>query len=366
MQQKPSGSLSPTVTIEQQVDGNQGQIIGQITGGQAISVREGGFFVTGNVIYQNSQLDVTPSLSPRRELPSLLPYLPNRVDQEFELGQAFQTFLKQNPLHPLVCIIHGDESQSHDKFLERLQKLTLPRLLKLDPRQTKIKEYPLNWSPGSKSLDDLTGRFCKSLADTVLGYSFASLEEINKTFCKYPDPVIVHIHLLTEDWQNGPDVLNQLLEFWQNWPPLILGQQLIICIFIKYQIKRSQKKGFSLNMLFTSLRTFFKRNRYRRLNTLIYKQVEAVRAFNGSQFDRLSLIVLPPLSSISRTHVENWARSEETKQFIGEAMVGKLMDEIGDMFETWEEQTASNIIPMDDLADHLMRLLNSLVIGAVQ
>jgi len=366
MQQKPSGSLSPTATVEQQVDGNQGQVIGQMTGGQVISVREGGYFVAGNVIYQNSRLDVTPSLSPRRELPSLLPYLANRVDQEFELGKTFQTFLKQNPLCPLVCIIHGDESQSHDKFLERLQKLTLPRLLKLDPRQTKIKEYPLNWSPGTESLDNLTERLCKSLADTVLGNSFASLEEINRTFCKYPDPIIVHTHLLTEDWQNDPNVLNQLLEFWQNWPPLILGQQLIICIFIKYQIKRSQRKGFSLNMFFTCLRTFFKRNHYRRLNTLICKRVEAISFSSGSQLNRLSLIVLPQLSSISRTHVENWARSEETKQFVGEAMVGRLMDEIGNMFDTWEEQTASNIIPMDDLADHLMKLLNSLVMGGVQ
>lgn len=366
MQQQASQASSSTNEVQQEVNRNEGQIVGQMYDSQAISVREGGFFVAGNVIFQNGRSDETrptPYLA-KRELPSLLPYLPNRVDQEFELGQAFQKIFRQASPHPLVCVIHGDEFQSHDKFLERLQKLSIPRLSGFDPRQTKIKEYPLSWPSGLKNLDDLAARLCKNLADSVLGYSFSSLEEINKTLCKYPDPIIIHTHLLTEDWQHGPDILHKLLEFWQNWPDLLPGQQLIICLFIKYQIKRPPKiEGFSLTWLLSYLRIFLKRRQCRRMNNRICKHIEALKASNCSQFDRISVICLPQLSGISRTHVENWARSEETKQFVGEAMIERLIDAIGEMFELWEQKTSSNLIPMDDLAENLINLLKSLVMA---
>jgi hypothetical protein len=374
MQQQASESLSPTNVVEQEVGRNQGQVIGQMHGSQAFSVqevREGGIFVAGNVTFQSSRLDrsqPTPYLS-KRELPSLLPYLPNRSDQEFDLGQAFQKCLSQASPHPLVCIIHGDEFQSHDKFLERLQKLSIPRLLGFDPSQTQIKEYPLDWPAGLKNLNDLSARLCKNLADSVLGRSFSSLDNINKALCKYPDPVIVHTHLLTEDWQEGNEVLKKLLEFWQDWPDLLPGQQLIICLFIKYQMKQQRSsEGFLLTWLLGYLKGLVRKWQYRRINTTIHKQIEELKADNCQQFDRLSVIVLPQLSGISRTHVENWARSEETKQFVGEAMIGRLIDAIGEMFDSWEEKTSSNIIPMDDLADNLINLLKSLVMvgGSVE
>lgn len=324
-----------------------------------------------NVIFQHNQVDriqLVPYLA-KREVPSLLPYLPNRTDQEYELGQAVQKFLKQTLPHPLVCIIHGDECQSHDKFLERLQKLSIPRLLGFDPHQTKIKKYSLSWPSRLKNLDNLASILCKNLADSVLGDSFSSLEDINKTLCKYPDPIIIHTHLLTEDWQHNPESLYKFLEFWQNWPELLPGQKLIICLFIKYQIKRFPKsKGFSLTGLLSYLRLFLRRHQFRHINNNICKEIEAFKTSNYIQFDRISIICLTQLSSISRTHVENWARSEETKHFVGEAMIGQLIDAIGKMFDDWEEKTSSNLIPMDDLAYNLMNLLKSLVVteGEVQ
>jgi hypothetical protein len=121
-QQPTSQSPYPTNKIQQEVGRNLGQTIGQMYDSQALSVqevREGGVFVAGNVIFQNSRAgSVQPTLyRAEREPPSLLPYLANRSEQEFELGKAFQKFMKQIPPRPLVCVIHGDEFQSHDKFL---------------------------------------------------------------------------------------------------------------------------------------------------------------------------------------------------------------------------------------------------------
>lgn len=354
--------------IQQDVARNQGQAIGQMYGSQALSVqevREGGFFVAGNVIFQNSRLgNVQPKLyQSEREPPSLLPYLPNRSEQESELGEALQLLLKQFPPHPLVCIIHGDEFQSHDKFSERLRKFSLPKLLGLDPNQTVIQEYCLDWPAGLKNLDKLRERLCKNLADRVLPYnSFASLEEINATFCKSPEPIIIRTHLLTEDWQQqGFEILNKLLEFWEKWPHLIPGQKLIICVFIKYQTKRQKStERFSVRRIFSYFISFYKRHRYQSINNNIYTQLKVITTSKNQHFNRLSCIVLPELTNINIGHVENWVRSEETKQFVGEVMIQKLVNEVRDMFYSWEKQTSFNTIPMDDLADELTRLLKSL------
>lgn len=352
--------------IQQDVAQNQGQAIGQMYDSQAVSVQqEGGFFAAGNIIFQDSrQGNVQPKLyQSEREPPSLLPYLPNRSEQEFELGKAIQLLLKKVLPHPLVCIIHGNEFQSHDKFLERLRKLSLPRLLGLDPKQTVVKEYCLNWPAGLKNLDELSERLSKNLADNVLGSSFASLEEINATFCEYPDPIIIHTHLLTEDWrQQGFDILNKLLEFWQNWPALIAGQKLIICVFIKYQTKQSKHtEKFSLGYIFSYLRSFCKRRKYQSINNKISQHIEVLNKSKNQHLNRLSCTILSELTDINRMHVENWVRSEETRQFVGEGMIQKLVDEVKDIFYHWEKQTSFDTIPMDDLAAQLTRLLKLMI-----
>ena len=221
--------------IQQEIGRNQGQALGQMYGGQAVDA--GVFISGGSVVFQNSQGGGLPQalLNAERVVPSLLPYLPNRTEQEFELGRAVQKLMTQTPRRPLVCIVHGDEFQSHDKFLERLRKVSLPRLLRLDLSQTAVKEYHLGWPSSLKSLKILPDRLCKNLADTVENYSLATVEQINQTFCRCPGPVVVHLHLLTEDWQRlGSGLLPKVLEFWQHWPDLTPDQTLIICVFIKY------------------------------------------------------------------------------------------------------------------------------------
>jgi len=99
------------------------------------------------------------------------------------------------------------------------------------------------------------------------------------------------------------------------------------------------------------------------MNDMIYKQIEELKDYTCKRLAGLSVIILPELAGISRTHVEDWARSEETKQFVGEAMIEKLIAAIRKMFYSWEEKTSSDKIPMEDLADNLANLLKSLDIA---
>lgn len=368
-QKQNSNSVQPNVVnneIQQEVGRNQGQIVGQMTDSQAVSAQEIGVFVSGgSVIFQNSgSHNLQMICQKKREIPSLLPYLSDRIQQEFKLREKIKTHLQQPQNCPLVCIIHGDEFQSQDKFLERLQKVILPRMLKSDATKVVIKEYLLHWPSGVKDLEKLPEHMCKSLAEAVEGYSFASAKDINQTFCKYPNPIIVHTHLLTEDWKcQGPRVLPKLLEFWNNWPELAPNQKLIVCIFIKYQLKRHKNRGclWCLRHPLSTLKMLLKRNQCCKLNRKINQQIEEMSQSGFSQFRNLNGVVLPKLSGISRTDVENWVRQEETKEFIGEAMKEKLIVSVRDMFDQWELQASSSTMSMDELAEQLIELLKPLI-----
>ncbi|MGB3205066.1 MAG: hypothetical protein WBB28_08765 [Crinalium sp.] len=328
--------------------------------------------VLGNsntVFYGNNNqiqfvLPITKKLQqqpPKSKIPSLLPYLVNRSKQEYELEKGIKNGLQKAPLSPIICIIHGDEFQSHDKFLERLYKVSLPKFL----GQELIKQYHLPCPPKLKDSQEFSDYLRSTLADIVIKRSSASLEEINAFFNECSLPILIHTHLLAEQLQK-PDfeTLHNLLNFWQNWH-ININQALIICIFVKYQnLRKKQTKNFNIiSLFFIAVGYFFKQYRYQKVNQKICQHIERLSVSNFDKFNRLSGLVLPELTGVNRGEVEDWVRMEYTQNVIGEAMADKLIKEIRELFHKWEEQNSSNTIPMDDLADNLINLLKSNLSG---
>ena len=348
--------------IEQNTKGDRNKIIGQMSGGTIVS--DGGqvnYYVSHDGKFQ-AHAESKPSLP---KIPSLLPYLPNRKQQDEELFKAIQNYLNQVPPKPLVCVIHGDEFQSHYQFLERLKKLSFPKYMDWDSNQVSIKDYELAWPSDLKKLDNLESRLCKDLAEKFLSRTSIKKdtikETINQEFCEYPSPIIICTYLLTEDWQNQGDlILDRFLHFWQNWPNLTPGKRIIICLSIKYQVK---KKGSSKDSIFIRfwayLINYFKPQNYQSENKKIKDEIKKLSRENFRQFSRLSGIVLPELTGVPQGQVENWARSDEVKSFIGEEMVGKLLDNIAEMFQNYPSET----IPMSDLAQKLTELLKDFTVN---
>jgi hypothetical protein len=296
-----------------------------------------------------------------RQIPSLLPYLVNRSRQEYELEKGIKKLIGKSRSSPLICIIHGDEFQSHDKFLERLHKISLPKCL----GQDSIKQYHLPSPPKLKDAQEFSDYLRTTLANIVIKRSSASLEEINAYFNECSIPILIHTHLLTEQLQKQEfATLDNLLNFWHTWP-VHINENLIICIFIKYQIRRKkQNKNSDIMRLFLRLINYFlKQYRYQRVNQRIYQYIERLSLSNFDKFNRLSGLVLPELTGVSRGEAEDWVRMEYTQNVIGAAMADKLIKEIRELFDKWEEQNSSNTMPMDDLADNLITLLKSNLSG---
>lgn len=279
-----------------------------------------------------------------RPIPPLLPYLCDRSEQEYHLAQALQK-LNQQPHRPLVCIIHGDDFQSHDMFLERLKQVSLPKLIYPDAEEIAVTDYLLSCPSRLQKIDDLHYQLEKKLAETLLNRSPVPKEEINNFLAGHPGPVIIHTHFLTEDWQqHGSKVIESFLKFWQHWPDIPPGNYILIFLFIKYQVKKELS---------------IKRFCFKFRNKNIYNFIQQLSLSNFSQFGRLIGTVLPKLDGINRRETEDWARDKDTRNFWGEERIEDLMSKIREIFEQWEKEKSSNTIPMEHLARKLTQTLQN-------
>lgn len=306
------------------------------------------FVVPGNKIL--------PQQKPRKKVPLLLPYLINRSIQEFRLEQG----IKEAPRSPLICIIYGDEFQSHQGFLERIHQVSLPKFLE----QEFIQCHHLPSPPKFSKFDDFSNYLQHQLAEIVTKNRYASPQDINIFFNNCSTSTLIYTHLLIDKSQEKEfDNLYNILKFWQTYP-IEINQKLIVCILIKYKIrrKRSMKNFQIIKSLLKLINNFFQKKYYQNGNRKFSQYIEKLQS-NADKFNRLSVLVLPELTGVNQGEVEDWVLMEHTQNFLGKEIADRLRRQIRELFDKWEEQHSSDIIPMDDLAIRLMELLESNLSG---
>ena len=273
-------------------------------------------------------------------IPDLLPYLCDRSDQKYELSDALKRHTEVETDRPLLFIVHGNEMEAHDKFLERLQRVILPKLL---PRQTErvgVPSYQLEWPSRFRTPKEMKNRLTFSLSMEVLGYDVNLLEEI----CAHlgEGPVIIHSHVITENWQQERmSGLDAFVEFWQDWPDLAVEQKLLVFLFVKYQ----GNKSFSPHKL----------RQYRRINREI---LEALEKYDFARVSRLTAAVLTELKGPTQDETEAWARSEEAGKFCD---CQALVKATGEYYTQWAREHPRIIptrIPTDELVPKLMEMIS--------
>jgi uncharacterized protein DUF4062/iSTAND domain-containing protein len=292
------------------------------------------FFSTPDELRAEVIAAVSSTFGTGRPIPKDLPYLCDRSQQEFDLDDA----LRGSPRdRPLFAVVHGDEYQCHEMFLERLTNITLPKLLELG-EESKVTSYMFEWPTGCTSTEKLQKRLQVNLAEAACGRQrrSASVAEIQETLSRIPGPVALHTHLLSGDFQPlGTSVFDALVDFCHLWPGLSTDQRLLILPFIKYEIKSSlsPERRQPFVQLNADLRTFLE---------------------SYSFPSQLPGAVLTTLSGVRRAEVETWAHEEVPPAFRDP---DRLFPEIRRIFDCWEEEQASTEIPMESLARQLRELL---------
>jgi len=274
---------------------------------------------------------------PRQKISSIvknfLPYLADCTDQEYHLQEVIQDDLGHTPV---TIVVHGDEYQCLEKFRERLEKVSLPRLLRLNEEQEVIKSYSISWPTRISNLEEFEKRLLNSLSNAVLQQGTGGREIIQQTLAQHPVPVLIHSTLLSSEWKRfGENIMNQYMRFWEKWPQLAPRQRLFIFLFIKYESKFSRRSLLS-----------------KPLNDQIE---EYLKIFDFSKYSSLRGIVLPRLNGVSRAEAEDWARSDAVRALCDPDLV---IREIREWYEKEVKDPEKPMVPMERLADLLKRFLD--------
>jgi hypothetical protein len=213
----------------------------------------------------------------------LLPYLVDRRKQEEDLRKLYKMNNPQSPL-PMVAIIYGDHQQAHDTFLERLKNEFIPRLLNSNPP---IERIQLEWPTYMNNLADLGGKFTQELAKKFSCPPESKCEDVQRIIASYECPAIIQMELLTDDWlRHRQGVLDSILDFWNNWPPLTPRQQLFVVLYVTHKTPGT----WWLNR---------------------FKHLRVLRQIIGCPFNRyprIHALSISELADISESDVRNWAR----------------------------------------------------------
>ncbi len=278
-----------------------------------------------------------------KSIPELLPYTVDRGAQERGFRRAVNT-QQQRPTRPLVCLISGDDRQALDMFEERIEKEFLPDTL--DSRAG-VSGYRLHCPPENSSR--LNERFRRELSLKFLNRPDGSLDEINFAFSQINRPVLIHLHLVSEECRKPQAWLAAFLDFWADWPDLSRCQNLYVLLFVEYEHEHAGAKN-----LFSLVRS---QRRERRLRK--FERVFA--SYEADYPTRLTSATLPRLVNIRRGAVNHWACGDELRKYCKQQA---LLGEVKILFRDWKAKMSMTAIPMEDLAKRLeMILMQNLDVG---
>jgi hypothetical protein len=272
-----------------------------------------------------------------RVIPRFLPYRVNREKQEQTLAEAIQTHSEHpdNKQRPLLCLIHGNEDECSDMFVELLEENALR---KIAPRQTQngIKRY--TFSCGNfNNINELHKNILTGLGKVLCHNLFASHAEIVKAIGQQKQKVVMlYTSLCSEDWQHEINILHGFLKFWTDLPALPPNHLLLVCLSFNYQ------KNYEITLL---KRLFGKKS----------TNQEIRKAFQNLEFNdfQVSGVVLPELESMSHRIVQDWARMYASEY----CDIDVLYKEIKKNIFTSDGQK----IAMEPLAVQLKQILNNCV-----
>jgi len=255
-------------------------------------------------------------------------HLPNRRPQESKLGKAIQTH--HHKQHPLLCLIHSDECQCSDRFVDRLVQYYLPQVVPGDG----ITPYFVHCN-FSDSID-LQQEISEQLASSLKINPFAPPSEIVAAIINERSPIIFHTDMCTKNWSRckGMKAVNDFIEFWAKLEiPATHRHLLLICLYFNYtDIKPT-----------SFLTRWFKKES---INDQIRKEFGQLETANFSEKFGINGVVLPELENLEKEDVEAWAREHLRNVW------DIVRPKINNLFPSPDKT-----IPMCDLARELRKIL---------
>ncbi len=265
-----------------------------------------------------------------KEIPRLLPYLSDRVDQELALGTAIKSHC--NLTQPFICVIHGEGKQCSDMFVERIFHRSLAQILPVQASK-EIKRFDLS-SDRFSNYQEFHTKLDASISLEVTQEFFASQGKVARILADAKTPILLCITFSSQDClgNKGVQVIDFFLQYWRQWKAdQNQSNLLLVCFCFDYMPVKTSfwQQWRNKDALNAQLRDYFAK-------------------LNFAQFD-LQGVVLPELGKIEQRQVEDWARIHHR------GIYEKLRPEIEELFRQNNHQPFA----MQPLAKQLQKMLEN-------
>jgi hypothetical protein len=258
----------------------------------------------------------------------LLPYLVNRLEQVSKLMETIEKHEKKQ--RPLVCLIHGEDCQMTDKFVECIAKQFLPNWTGNCNNSQESLFFPCDFKNVAELHEKIKFGLSLKLAPTELddGGVVKKIKELCRS-----SPVIFETNMTTQNWNEagGVEIILGFAKFWASLGNLCgqLPQSQLVLVCLRFTYEHEGEPSFF---------KFFKKFS---VNEKIRKTLATLQFPEG-----VSGVVLPELRNIEKKHVTDWA-----EYYLKNKYDEKLKQRIRSLFK--DHQT----VAMEHLAPELKEML---------
>lgn len=274
---------------------------------------------------------------------TLVTWLIDRAQQTYELAKVIQQTQNTSAPRPVICILHGNDDECHDKFVQRIVEYQLQRLIPstaLGVPQHFLLDLPAR---GYKSSAELHDFLRADLGANGLANMAASTADISARFAMLRAPVVIQTLMRAEGWSKAAhQTVADYLAFWAQWPALAPQQWIIIFLCIRAQPKTKGLFGL-----------FGRKEQDADLGQALagFATIQSPATPQPAQA-RIICALLPQLEPISQEDAERWAADPKVQQvFAGR----DLVSEVGRIYSTQRERA----IPMAALHQMLVATLGA-------
>jgi hypothetical protein len=266
----------------------------------------------------------------------LIPYLVDRLQPERELQASLDAHYQEHSRRPLVFLVYSRAEQAIYEYLDRLEKVSLPKELSRHNYADIVKWINLPWLRNTNYTNETEQTLRTLRRDVEVGLELKPGTWPNGLVQALADlraTLVFCYHLHWEDWGDAHlAMLRAWALDWSQLPNLPPGYPLISFFAVEYD---SVKPSFFQRMLHKQVSEH-----------PIREQLSRLLQVNGHG---VTITLLSELGNVTKDDVEDWIR-DVVKLPNKSRMIRLVSLEVPDLL-------AQSGVPMVRLAEHLARVI---------
>ena len=243
---------------------------------------------------------------------TLITWLINRAQQTYSLARLIQCTQDLRAPRPIICLLHGNDDECHDKFVERIVRYQLKSLIPAPQGSPQhfLLELPRKYNSSPELHDFLRA----GLGHNAVGNMAAAIGDVNERFANLRAPVVIHTWMGVEGWGKGERrIVQDYLGFWNGWPDMAQAQWLLIFLCIRVQ----PKSGGWLSSLMSH------KGDDGNLEAALAEFGTLEAGGRNAGLNRIICTPLPPLEPVGREDAEGWASDPKVQQVFARPRPGE-------------------------------------------